>query len=178
MKRIFILLTLFFLLSSCIEHPEISVNDIRLDGIVQGDLKIKIMVDIHNPNNFDITIKQVEYKLYYNEMKVGNGSWEGNEVLEANSTKTLPFFLSIDKDIFMKLFAAFLKGSGNELQSKVRVEIKATLKKFGKTFVYNYSWNFKGKINDKRKNDKDTKYKTDGNKDELGTDDNSMSIQK
>ncbi|GAB4440141.1 MAG: hypothetical protein OHK0040_11630 [bacterium] len=156
MKRTLLFLIILFLFNGCIEHPEISIKDIRLDGIVQGDIKLKIMVDIYNPNNFSVTLNYVEYKLYNEDLPAGNGVWEGEELLEANSTKTLPFLVSIDKDMLMKVFAAFLKGKSSDMQSKMRVEIKAVLKKFGKNFNYNYTWHFKDKNKDKKGDSKNS----------------------
>lgn len=150
MKKKLLTLIIILLFFGCIEHPEISIKDIRLDGIVQGDIKLKIMVDIYNPNNFGVTLKYVEYKLYNEDIPAGNGVWEGEEVLDANSTKTLPFLVSIDKDMLMKVFAAFLRGKSLEMQSKMRVDIKAVLKKYGKNFNYNYSWSYKEKSKDKK----------------------------
>lgn len=153
-KFLFFIIFLFFI--GCIESPEISIKDIRLDGIVEGDIKLKIMVDIFNPNSFSVTLKYVDYKLYNDDVPCGSGVWEGDEVLEANSTKTLPFLVSINKEMMVKLFAAFLNGKTGEFQSKIRVDIKAMLKKYGKLFNYNYTWSFK----DKRK-DKNTDSKSD-----------------
>lgn len=150
MKKFIFIISLLLLVTGCIETPDISINDIRLDGIVQGDIRIKIMVDIHNPNNFSVTLKSVDYKMYFEEVPCGNGNWEGEEVLEGHSTKTLPFLLSVDKDMLMKVFAAFLKGKSREIQSKISLEVKAVLKKFGKTFNYNYTWSFKDKNKDKK----------------------------
>jgi len=150
MKKCLLPFIILLLLAGCIEHPEISIKDIRLDGIVQGDIKLKIMVDIFNPNNFGVTLKYVEYKLYNEDVPCGTGVWEGSEEIEANTTKTLPFFVTIDKEMLMKVFAAFLKGKSTEMQSKLRVDIKAVLKKFGKTFNYNYTWSFKEKAKDKK----------------------------
>lgn len=141
-KRFFTLLTLFLCIG-CIESPLISLKDIRLEGIVQGNIQLKILVDIYNPNNFDVTIKSVEYKVYYEELQVGNGFWEGEEVLKGKTTMSLPFLVSVDKDFVFKIISSFFKGKNVELQSKLRVDIKAILKKYGKEFSYSYSWSYK-----------------------------------
>lgn len=154
MKKLLWSFIIILLLSGCIESPEISIKDIRLDGIVEGDIKLKIMVDIFNPNSFAVTLKYVDYKLYNDDVQCGSGIWEGEEELEANSTKTIPFLVSINKEMLVKLFAAFLKGKSGELQSKIKVDIKAVLKKYGKLFNYNYTWNFKDKGKDKRSDTK------------------------
>ncbi len=145
MKKLALPFIIILFFTACIETPEIAVKDIRLDGIVQGDIKLKIMVDIHNTNNFSVTLKSVKSNIYNDDVACGTGQWEGEEVLEANSTKTLPFLVTVDKDQIMKFFIAFFKGKNSDLPSRLRVDIKAVLKKFGKTFNYSYSWSLKDK---------------------------------
>lgn len=128
MKKLWLIFILFFSLSGClIEEPKIDIHDIRLDGISEGKIKLKIILDVYNPNPFDIGVKFIEYKVYFDKNLFSDGIWEGDEKINSKSKVTIPVPITADENIVIKFISLVLTGKVQEIQNKINVEGRAVL---------------------------------------------------
>ena len=90
-KKIF-LLGLLFLLPSCVgwffEKPTFTLKEVVVKRVSFGDINFLFGIEVHNPNGFDLKLREFEYKAYIEDQEVGNGRL-GKEVLIAQSSSTL-----------------------------------------------------------------------------------------
>jgi len=90
-KKIF-LVGLLFLLPSCagwfLEKPTFTLKEVVVKRISFGDINFLFGIEVHNPNRFDLKLREFEYKAYIEDQEVGNGRLE-KEVLIAQSSSTL-----------------------------------------------------------------------------------------
>jgi hypothetical protein len=163
MKKILFFIDLVLICACKIDGPEISIKDIRFEGMTQGEIKVKVLVDINNPNNFSVSLRNIDFKMYFDNTIFGNGSWEGSEDLEPKSTKTVPITLVADKDIMLRVIASYFMGKPGDILPKFSIEGKAVVKKFWSDYAYNFKWKYK----DKHKEKKDMKEKPKEEKKEL-----------
>ena len=94
MKRIKIifLFGLLFLLPSCgswfFEKPTFTLKEVVVKRISFGEINFLFGIEVHNPNHFDLKLREFEYKAYIEDQEVGRGRLE-KEVLIAQSSSTL-----------------------------------------------------------------------------------------
>ena len=90
-KKIF-LLGLLFLLPSCVswfyEKPTFTLKEVVVKRISFGEINFLFGIEVQNPNNFDLKLREFEYKAYIEDQEVGNGRLE-KEVLIAESSSAL-----------------------------------------------------------------------------------------
>ncbi len=158
MRRFFLVLFFLIGLTGCIvDEPKIDIRDIRIDGISEGKITLKVILDVYNPNSFDIGIRLIEYRMYYDKNLFSEGIWEGDEKLKAKSGTGIPIVVSADETMVAKFITLVLRGKIQEIQNKINVEGKVVLYKFGKNFVFDFKWKYRdkkespqGNINDKK----------------------------
>jgi len=107
--------------------PEVSVAgvDYRIDEktsifVVEIPTKVTLLlnVSIYNPNIIPITVTGADYRLYVNNVSVGNGSIKEPFVLEARSTTTVVPEISLSgMDALASFVDVFTTG-----KAKARVE--------------------------------------------------------
>ncbi|MCX7991635.1 MAG: LEA type 2 family protein [Proteobacteria bacterium] len=146
MKKTIIFLIFLFIFNGClIEEPKIDIADIRLDGISEGKINLKLLLNVYNPNSFDAKLRYIEYNFYYDKNLFSSGIWEGDERLNANSSTNIPITISLEEGIIIKFVSLLFKGKTQEIQSKIYIEGKAVVNKYGKNFTYNFKWKYKEK---------------------------------
>jgi LEA14-like dessication related protein len=69
-----------------IQDLQLSLRDIKLIGfnflpgkILPSSMTLEMVLDAHNPNDLDVTIYDLEYGVFINELFVGNGSLSNTE---------------------------------------------------------------------------------------------------
>lgn len=73
-------------LSWVMETPAIVVSEINLKPRSLTEINIFLGVDVQNPNRFDLTLQSLEYGVYLNHEKIGNGHLEKEILIPASST--------------------------------------------------------------------------------------------
>jgi LEA14-like dessication related protein len=69
-------LLLFFFLAACapvITRPEWRLQGVRIDQIDLSKITLGLNAQITNPNDFEITVKQLHYRLYLKEALIAEG---------------------------------------------------------------------------------------------------------
>jgi len=94
MKRsgaVLFIVSLFFL-SSCLnwflEKPTVTLKEVAVTRISFTDINFLFGIEVQNPNSFDLTLKALEYSVYFNDREVGRGRLE-KEVLITKAASTL-----------------------------------------------------------------------------------------
>ncbi len=76
-KALFILLTASLVLSGClgrmITQPTVAIEEIRLTGLSLTGATLTFLVELDNPNGFDVTVTAFTYSVYLNDRPVANG---------------------------------------------------------------------------------------------------------
>ncbi|HYB20651.1 MAG TPA: LEA type 2 family protein [Thermodesulfobacteriota bacterium] len=85
------MVSLFFL-SSCLgwflEKPTVTLKEVAVTRISLTDINFLFGIEVQNPNSLDLTLKDLEYTVYFNDREVGRGRVE-KEVLVAKAASTL-----------------------------------------------------------------------------------------
>ena len=97
-KRLAVLVSFLMALtfSSC-EFKPIELNrveDIRIESMKGAEIKGVIVLSIHNPNSFSVTVKGANFKIFKAESQLGTASIKEGFKIAANSTETYPVKLN------------------------------------------------------------------------------------
>lgn len=148
MKIVSGLIFFLFFLPGCVDKPLVSVKDIKIDSFKEGNISLKLLVQVENPNSFSIEAIKANYDFFYKNKLIGNGEWYGPEILEGKSLTiiSIPVVLKKEEffDILGLLLMSQLKGSDEALNSiyvKGMVEIKSFYIK--KRVEFNWKYNKK-----------------------------------
>lgn len=85
---------LFFLpscLSWFLEKPTFTLKEVAITRISLTDIKFLFGIEVQNPNSFDLTLRSLEYTVYFNDREVGRGRLEK----EARITKASPTLVQV-----------------------------------------------------------------------------------
>ncbi len=93
MKRFGAILFIGFLffLPSCLgwflEKPTFTLREVAITRISLTEINFLFGIEVQNPNSFDLTLRALEYTVYFNDRDVGRGRLEkGVRVTKAAST--------------------------------------------------------------------------------------------
>jgi LEA14-like dessication related protein len=85
---------LFFLpacLSWFLEKPTFTLKEVAVTRISFTDINFLFGIEVQNPNSFDLTLRALEYTVYFNDREVGRGRLEK----EARITKASPTLVQV-----------------------------------------------------------------------------------
>jgi LEA14-like dessication related protein len=75
-----VILGIFLLLPSCLnwfmEKPTFVLKEVAITRITFTDIKFLFGIEVQNPNSFDLTLRALEYTVYFNDREVGRGRLE------------------------------------------------------------------------------------------------------
>jgi LEA14-like dessication related protein len=124
--RVYLSATAFILLTSCASVKPITVAGI--DNLQVEDIllhpKISFNVNLHNPNNFGLTLKEFKTSAYLNDKIMTDLYTETKIRIARNSNIAIP--LKTEPSI-KELMTTYLSGA---LKGKLKVEGYFTVKKF------------------------------------------------
>jgi len=97
--------------------------------------KTEIIHDItfHNPNLFPIPITRMDYEIYMNNIKMGEGSTYNPVIIKAKGDTKLVFISEIDNTMLDEWWVSHLK---NGERSIVKMKIMPTIEVMGKKFQF------------------------------------------
>jgi LEA14-like dessication related protein len=90
---------------------------------------------VHNPNNFPIYFTKVEYTIYMNNIKMGQGSSEEDVIIRANSDKTIDLTTVIDNTKLAEWWVSHINNGEKtvfKLDGYIYFDLKVT------TFKYHF----------------------------------------
>ena len=104
MLRFFISISILFL-SACAsmilpkEKPKLKVESVDIQSISFTKAKLLVHCTVDNPNTDDIELDRVDYKIFINNMEVGQGVKTDELLIKAKSSSkmSIPVNLSLDK---------------------------------------------------------------------------------
>lgn len=121
-----LLTTLLF--SGCFDYEDVAFNGLESVSVVDrknGNIKIKLMVNIHNPNDYNIKVKKSTLSIYLNDKYVGETQMTEKIILKKKTEDLYPVYLNTNgKDIFktgIGAISALLGGTAD-------IRLKGTLK--------------------------------------------------
>ncbi len=82
---------IFLILPSCltwfVEQPSFSLQEIELQHVSWSKLDLNLIWEVGNPNNFDLKLRGMEYAIYLQGQKIGQGQ-SPKEILLGKSSIT------------------------------------------------------------------------------------------
>ncbi|MBS1569409.1 MAG: LEA type 2 family protein [Bacteroidetes bacterium] len=129
------------LLAGCMSYSDVEfkgVQGARITRLDASGIAATVMVQVHNPNNYRITVTDPDMDLFLNGQAVGKATLDSAIVLERNSDRTyaIPLHATLAKgqnNLLPVLMGAALTGS-------VKLGVKGTVvgkaKMMGKRFPF------------------------------------------
>lgn len=136
--RVFIILALLpTLLASCLEYREVelkSFDGVMLNGISAKNLELSLSATIHNPNNYNIKVRNPDIDVFVEGFKVGKLDMEEALVLKKESEQqyTIPILTSVDGEIASLLPLLMIVFSKDRIDIQAKGDFKATAKLLSK----------------------------------------------
>jgi len=118
-----------------LEKPTFVVREISLKPRSLAEMELRLGIEVHNPNRFDLTLTSLDYTIFIEDRKIGEGRLEQTFLIPSASTTTIRAPLSIRFRDLGGGVRAFLTGG----EIPYRIEGSAGIKTiFGSgTFPFN-----------------------------------------
>ncbi len=85
---VLLLLLLPACLSWFLEKPTFTLKDVAVSRISLTDIDFLFGIEVQNPNSFDLTLRALEYTIFFNDREVGIGRLD-KEIRMAKASSTL-----------------------------------------------------------------------------------------
>ena len=137
-------LTILFFNNSCvyfkalvngIEQPKVEISAVEISKASFSSINVNIDLALENPNDFDISLKNLAYKVSYKKLKLASGKKDEQIVLKAKSVSKLSLGLKINPSVLLFGAAEILDKGGAE----VHLNAKALFQTPIKDVEYEYS---------------------------------------
>lgn len=133
------LLFLMFLLltNSCVyfkalvngvEEPKVEITAVEITKASFTSINVNIDLALENPNDFDITLKNLRYQASYKKLKLASGQREEAIVLKANSESKLSLGLKISPSVLLFGAGEILDKGGAEVHLNAKAIFETPLK--------------------------------------------------
>lgn len=91
---------IFLILPACLtwflEQPSFSLQEIELNSVSWQKLDLILAWEVHNPNSFDLKLRGMEYAIYLQDQKVGQGHLPQEILISKSSSTKVALPLSIE----------------------------------------------------------------------------------
>lgn len=124
-SRISVVIVLLISLTGCFEQPEFKgFSNFKMDEMNKNIVKFKVDVSVFNPNGYNLKIRRSKFKVYVNEMFIGEAKLLKKFKMKRKKTTDdqIPVELKLEKGMLFKVMA-LAAGSG-----KVDLRLKGPLK--------------------------------------------------
>jgi LEA14-like dessication related protein len=144
-----LMLVAAFLLASCsslapkLETPTMSVLGVQM---LSGDMfsqRFRIHVKIENPNDVEVPVRSIDYKLFLMDDRFGEGSSDGGFVLPARGEAEFDMLLTTN---FVSALGRLVSRMGGSKLENVEYEITGTLH-LEKGWLRSIPFDHKGLVN-------------------------------
>jgi len=110
LKNTGLVLWLVLLLASCSKQPQfIKIDNIRIDGLKDSLMHVRMDYVIYNPNNVKTKLKQSGIAIYYRNTLVGTGYLNKQISLPSNDTIKVPVACEIKLDMLSEFYPEMLR---------------------------------------------------------------------
>ena len=107
-----------------LEKPTIVVREISLTPRSLLEMELRLGIEVHNPNRFDLTLTSLDYTIFIKDQKIGEGRLEQALRIPAASTTSIRAPLSVRFGDLGGGVRAFLTGG----EIPYRIEGSAVIK--------------------------------------------------
>ena len=139
MKNTYLIFALALLMSSCLTFKEVEfkgVEDFKVEKLTASEGKVRVSVNVDNPNNYKIKIKKADLDLYLGGKNVGKAKLDKKVIIPKKSESTQDVVIVADnldlaKAIASNFMPALLSGKLNVgVKGKVKAGVFIISKKF------------------------------------------------
>lgn len=124
------ILSLIFVLSSCIESPEFKgASNFKIDEINKERIAFNVDIKTYNPNNKNINIRKSTLKLYLNDHFIGDAQLQKKYKMGKNMTTldNVPVEVMLDKEVLFSLVRIL---TGNPVKLRLEGKLKTSVSGF------------------------------------------------
>ncbi|PIP13839.1 MAG: hypothetical protein COX48_03105 [bacterium (Candidatus Stahlbacteria) CG23_combo_of_CG06-09_8_20_14_all_34_7] len=135
MKRIYIVfLFILFILTSCaifnqihaIKNLEYEYDSFKIGTPSLSGMNLLINIKVRNPNKSDVTINNIVYQIFVNDIKIAEGESEKEFKIKKNETGIYSTKILIDFKDAAKFISHFNRGSDYQIEVKGDVRFKTS----------------------------------------------------
>ena len=76
------------------QQPVVSLKDVRVNGLGFNGGSVDVLLNVYNPNRFDLDATRVTYKLYVDTIPLGTGATDSNFTMTNGDTTQVALPLS------------------------------------------------------------------------------------
>ena len=84
-----------------VKEPKIEITAVEISKASFTNINVNIDLALENPNDFDITLKNLRYKARYKKLKLASGERAESIVLKANAESKLSLGLKINPSVLL-----------------------------------------------------------------------------
>jgi len=113
-KYFFVLVSVIFLTTACIEDPEYKgASNFKIDKINKDIVAFNMDISAFNPNGYKLKVRKSNFKVYLNDEYIGNAQLNKKYVMKKNTTtlENVPVEILLEKDVFLSLMKIVTKGT-------------------------------------------------------------------
>lgn len=114
------LLLALLLLQSCaglqkvlFEQPEASLKDVKIKKIASSELELTVVLDIYNPNSYELSLLALNYQIQALDMVLGEGAFSETFAIPAKERRTVSLPLKVKARPALQVARHFLTGKGD-----------------------------------------------------------------
>lgn len=126
-KYLIVLLSVIFLITSCIEEPEYKgVSNFKLDEINKDKIAFNLDVSAYNPNGYNLKVRKSHFKLYLNDEYIGNAHLLQKYKMKKKTTTldNVPVEVFLEKGVLQSLMKVV---SRREIKVRIEGVLKASI---------------------------------------------------
>jgi LEA14-like dessication related protein len=141
MKKYVLYVLIGVLLSSCVSLKAPNVKGIENFSVssLSTDMKMNFNVNVSNPNNYGVTVRQMNMKLYLDDSVISSIGINGKQRIGANSNLSLPFIVEPKITKMPKLAWIGIKELLGSTDNKMKLQGEIVVSKFIFRKKYSFS---------------------------------------
>lgn len=109
----YILVFLMVVLSGCssmVKKPEVRFDRVKFSDLSESKLHLHFLLNIKNPNGFDLNINRVQYKMAVNGTPIADGAMEEKIIIPAQADSKVSLPVAFSRQELLTAAGQWLKG--------------------------------------------------------------------
>ena len=107
--------------------PTVSLTTVELTHLSSGSVELRLVLDVHNPNDFKINLSRVDYQATIRDRKIADGRMTGPIEMAASGVTPVKVPLKLDTAALLYVLKDYVRDpKGVVVRLKGEVEIKTS----------------------------------------------------
>ena len=135
-KQSICLVIIFLFVVGCAESPEfVGINNVEIIDKTDTTIVSRLMIDISNPNSFDISTSVFEYNAFINDQEVGRGKATKEFILKKNSITSIENRAEINIKQILSVYDFIVQNDSFPLDMQLYAEFTSLKLKISDTYT-------------------------------------------